>query len=79
MSQTLPTHPAVVLRSHYRNLRALLVVALIAVIGLTVAVVVLATEDSAGTNTVTPVSAPAEQNVGPQFIHPHGQRYEPAR
>ena len=76
MSQPLPTHPAVVLRSHYRNLRALLVVALIAVIGLTVAVVVLATEDSAGTNTVTPVSAPAEQNVGPRYIHPHNQRYE---
>jgi hypothetical protein len=80
MSQTLPSqHPAVVLRTHYRNLRALLVVALIAVIGLSVAVVILATEDSAGTRSVTPVSAPAEQNVGPRFIHPHGQRYELGR
>ena len=77
MSQTLPTHhPAVVLRSHYRNLRALLIVALIAVIGLSVAVVILATEDSTSTRTVTPVSAPAEQNVGPRYIHPHNQRYQ---
>ena len=77
MSHSLPTqHPAVVLRSHYRNLRALLVVALIAVIGLTVAVVILASEDSAGTKTVAPVSAPAKQEVGPRFIHPHGQGYE---
>jgi hypothetical protein len=80
MSQTLPTrHPAVVLRSHYRNLRALLVVALIAVIGLSVAVVVLATDDNAGTDTIAPVSAPAEQEVGPRYIHPHNQRYEPNR
>ena len=80
MSQALPTqHPAVVLRSHYRNLRALLVVALIAVIGLSVAVVILANEDSAGTRTVAPMVAPAEQDVGPRFIHPHGQRYELAR
>lgn len=77
MSQTLPTqHPAVVLRSHYRNLRVLLVIALIAVIGLSVAVVVLASEDSAGTSTAAPVSAPAKQDVGPRYIHPHGQRYE---
>ena len=76
MSQTLPSqHPAVVLRSHYRNLRTLLAIALIAVIGLSVAVVILASEDSASTRTVTPVSAPAEQNVGPRYIHPHGQRY----
>jgi hypothetical protein len=46
MSQTLSTqHPAVVLRSRYRQLRALLAVAMIAVVGLTVAVVVLATQD----------------------------------
>jgi hypothetical protein len=65
-----------VLRSHYRNLRALLVVALIAVIGLSVAVVILATEDNAGTSTAAPVSAPAKQEVGPRYIHPHNQRYE---
>jgi hypothetical protein len=38
-------HPAVVLRSRYLQLRALLVVAMIAVIGLTAAVVILATDD----------------------------------
>ena len=46
MSQTLSTqHPAVVLRSRYQQLRALLAVAMIAVVGLTVAVVALATQD----------------------------------
>src|SRR4051794_17244767 len=46
MSQTFSTHhPAVVLRSRYQQLRALLAVAMIAVVGLTVAVVVLATQD----------------------------------
>ncbi len=43
MGQVVPTqHPAVVLRSHFNQLRALLAAALIAVIGLTVAVVILA-------------------------------------
>ena len=50
MSQTLSTqHPAVVLRSRYQQLRALLVVAMIAVVGLTVAVVVLAAQDEPAT------------------------------
>jgi hypothetical protein len=38
-------HPAVVLRSQYRNLRTLLVIAMIAVVGLTAAVVILAIDD----------------------------------
>jgi hypothetical protein len=47
MSQPLSTqHPAVVLRSRYQQLRALLAVAMIAVVGLTAAVVVLATSDA---------------------------------
>ena len=46
MAQAIPTqHPAVVLRSHYNHLRALLAVAIIAVAGLTAAVVILATND----------------------------------
>jgi hypothetical protein len=51
MGQAIPNqHPAVVLRSHYRQLRALLAIALVVVIGLTVAVVILATDDDqAGT------------------------------
>jgi hypothetical protein len=45
MGQAIPRqHPAVVLRSHFNQLRALLAVAMVAVIGLTVAVVILATE-----------------------------------
>jgi hypothetical protein len=48
MGQAIPTqHPAVVLRSHYTNLRILLAVAMIAVVSLTVAVVILATNDGA--------------------------------
>ena len=43
MDQVVPRqHPAVVLRSHFNQMRALLAAALIAVIGLTVAVVILA-------------------------------------
>ena len=43
MSDTLTQqHPAVVLRSHYRHLRALLAIALVAVVALSVTVVVLA-------------------------------------
>jgi hypothetical protein len=54
MDQAIPTqHPAVVLRSHHRQLRGLLAVAMFAVVGLTIAVVMLATDDdrdlSAGT------------------------------
>jgi hypothetical protein len=60
--QIAPQHPAVVLRSHYVHLRALLAVAMIAVVGLTVAVVILAINDDGGgssVNAATPVSAPA--------------------
>jgi hypothetical protein len=46
MGQAVPTqHPAVVLRSHFNQLRALLAIALIALIGLTVAVVILASDE----------------------------------
>ena len=46
MGQAVPgQHPAVVLRSHYTHLRALLAIAMIAVIGLSVAVVILAAND----------------------------------
>jgi hypothetical protein len=53
-------HPAVVLRSHYKQLRALLATAMIAVVGLSAAVVILATNDDQDTSagTATPVSAP---------------------
>jgi hypothetical protein len=62
MGKAIPAqHPAVVLRSHYRQLRALLAIAMIAVVGLTVAVVILATNDDRDTSagSATQVSAPA--------------------
>jgi hypothetical protein len=46
-------HPAVVLRSHYRALKALLAIAMIAVAGLTTAVVILAIDDDSTTSTAT--------------------------
>jgi hypothetical protein len=61
MGKAIPTqHPAVVLRSHYRQLRALLAIAMIAVVGLTAAVVILATLDERDTSagSATQVSAP---------------------
>jgi len=53
-------HPAVVLRSRYQQLRALLAVALVAVVALGVTVVILAVDD--GTDVAIapePVSAPS--------------------
>jgi hypothetical protein len=62
MGQAIPRqHPAVVLRSHFNQLRALLAVAMVAVVALTVAVVILATDDDAVTTSgSTSVTAPAQ-------------------
>ena len=51
-------HPAVVLRSRYDQLRALLAVALVALVGLTVAVAIVANEgdDSIGANSAQPAA-----------------------
>jgi hypothetical protein len=62
MGQAIPRqHPAVVLRSHYNHLRALLAVAMIALAGLTAAVVILAIDDDrdTSTGTATQVSTPS--------------------
>jgi hypothetical protein len=62
MGQAIPNqHPAVVLRSHFNAMRALLAVAMIAVVGLTAAVVILATDDDPGTSAgpATQASAPS--------------------
>ena len=61
MGNAIPArHPAVVLRSHYRQLGALLAIAMIAVVGLTTAVVILATNDDrdTGASSATQLSAP---------------------
>ena len=81
MAPSVPSqHPAVVLRSHYRHLRALLAIAMIALIGLTVAVVILATDDGVSSpRSASPVSAPAGAADGPRYIHSPGQRYDGAR
>jgi|SRR5579862_682784 len=50
MSHTAPTsHPAVVRRSRRQDLRSLLTIAMIAIVGLAVAVVLLATHNGGGT------------------------------
>jgi hypothetical protein len=62
MGKAIPTHhPAVVLRSHYKQLRALLAIAMIAVVGLTTAVVILATDDDRDMSpgSATQVSTPS--------------------
>jgi hypothetical protein len=47
MGRAIPTqHPAVVLRSHHQQLRGLLAVAMFAVVGLTIAVIILANDDN---------------------------------
>jgi hypothetical protein len=47
MSHTVPSqHPAVVLRSNYQHLRTLLAIAIAVILGLTAAVVVLATNSN---------------------------------
>src|ERR671910_83744 len=61
MGQAIPRqHPAVVLRSHFNQLRALLAIALVAVVGLTVAVVILANDNDEAAST-SAVAVPASQ------------------
>ncbi len=62
MGKAIPTHnPAVVLRSQFNWLRALLAIAMIAVAGLTAAVVIVATDDDPVTSagSAAQVSAPS--------------------
>jgi type IV secretory pathway VirB10-like protein len=61
MSHTIPSqHPAVVLRSNYQHLRALLAMAVAVILGLTVAVVVLATSSNH-----VPLASPTTQSATP--------------
>jgi hypothetical protein len=67
MGKAIPQqHPAVVLRSHYAHLRALLVIAMIAVVGLTVAVVIVANDrdDVSSTSALKPAES-VNQPSGP--------------
>ena len=56
-------HPAVVLRSHYVHLRTLLAIAMVAVVALTAAVVVLATNEAQPTAQVSSIAAPSAEAV----------------
>ena len=67
MSTAIPSqHPAVVLRSQYNRLRNLLAIAMIAVVGLSVAVVVVSSDDAPSTSDViaTGKFAPAKNPSG---------------
>jgi hypothetical protein len=68
MGQAIPRqHPAVVLRSQYRQLRALLAIALAVVAGLGLTVVILATDDESATtvSSVRPVEPIAYGGFNP--------------
>ena len=73
MGQAIPRqHPAVVLRSHYRTVVALLCVAVVAIVALAAAVVVVASGDDS-----TTVSAqPSAQSAQPQQTLPPGARFD---
>jgi hypothetical protein len=73
MGQAVPSqHPAVVLRSHFNQLRALLAVALIALIGLTVAVVILASDDNqlSDTSSGAPIGPVNHGGLNPATARP---------
>ena len=60
MRQAIPQqHPAVVLRSTYKQLRALLAVAMVALVGLSTTVVILANEDNGSTKTASSTASTA--------------------
>jgi hypothetical protein len=73
MGQAIPRqHPAVVLRSHFNFVRNLLAVAMVAVVGLTIAVVIVANDGNevAGTSSARSAPLTAEPAL------PDGLRYD---
>jgi hypothetical protein len=71
MGKAIPTqHPAVVLRSHFNMVRALLAIAMIGLVALTAAVVILATDSDEIESTSSPQPAVVEQP------RPDGTRYD---
>ncbi len=68
MGQAIPRqHPAVVLRSSYRQLRALLAIALVAVAGLSSTVVILAVDDEGAT---TASSVKPTESISAEGFYP---------
>jgi hypothetical protein len=75
MSNSVPVqHPAVVLRSQYRNLRSLVAVLIVAVVGLSTAVVVISVDDQTVSGSVTSTH-PATTQLG----DPLQSRTQPTR
>ena len=70
MGHAIPTQqPAVVLRSHFDHLRALLAITLVAVVGLTVAVVILANDRVSATRSPWHEAAvPIDVSVNPTLL-----------
>jgi hypothetical protein len=68
MGQVIPKqHPAVVLRSHFKAVRALLVVALVAVCALAAALVIVANDDNDAASTAQPISQQQALPSGTRF------------
>jgi hypothetical protein len=66
MNKRVPTqHPAVVLRSQHRQLQFVLAIAVVAIIGLSVAVGILANDHAPGTRSAPTGSGPSEPGGGP--------------
>ena len=85
MGQAIPTqHPAVVLRSHYAHLRTLLAIAMVAVVGLSVAVAILAADEGSGTSGTSAVTRSESAGTVPgapgadlrAVSPPDGRRYD---
>ena len=78
MGQVIPKqHPSVVLRSHFKAVRALLVVALVAICALAAALVIVSTDDE--TASIAPKSATTlQQNpaLQPDQALPAGTRFD---
>jgi hypothetical protein len=68
MGQVIPRqHPAVVLKSHYKAVRALLAVALIAIVALATAVVILANDDDNANVASQPAAKQQQLPAGTRF------------
>jgi hypothetical protein len=76
MGQPFPTqHPAVVLRSHFKLVRNLLAIAMAALVALSAAVVILATDDDAVSGRI---AQPAELQALPNSaVHSHPREAAP--
>jgi type II secretory pathway pseudopilin PulG len=76
MGQVIPRqHPAVVLKSHYKALRALLAVALVAIVALATTVVILANDDNGVTSSAQPAAKTAVHAQTQQQL-PAGTRFD---